>query len=94
MFPTAPDELWVELAEGFSSEEIIKLSVPVYVKHFDEEELGALAEFYESPLGKKVIQKMPMVMQESLAVGNEYAQRKATEIIGRLKGEGYEPRAP
>ena len=94
MFPTVPEELWKELAEAFSSQEIIELSIPIYVKHFDEEELAALATFYESPLGTKVIQKMPVVMQESMLIGNEYRQRKATEIIDRLKAEGHEPRAP
>jgi hypothetical protein len=91
VFPTVPDELWVEIIQGISSEEIVQLSIPPYVKHFSEEELAAMVELYKSPLGKAILEKMPAVQYETMVVGNEWGQRKSTEIIEKLKSAGYEP---
>lgn len=90
-FPTVPDELWVEVAGSVSADEIVQLSIPPYVKHFSEEELAALIEFYESPIGKSLLEKMPVVAHETMMIGNEWGQRKVTEIVEKLQAAGYTP---
>lgn len=90
-FPSVPAELWKEFAQMLDPDEMTALIIPLYDKHFTLEEIQALAAFYESPAGKKFIATMPALMQDSMAVGNEWGQRKAAELIGRLKERGYEP---
>ncbi len=90
-FPSVPSKLWKEMAAMFDADEMTELVIPLYDKHFTLEEIQALAAFYESPAGKKFIATMPALMQDSMAVGNEWGQRKAAELIGRLKERGYEP---
>jgi hypothetical protein len=90
-FPSVPAELWKEFAQMLDPDEMTDLILPLYDKHFTLEEIQALAAFYESPAGKKFIATMPALMQDSMAVGNEWGQRKAAELIGRLKERGYEP---
>jgi len=38
----------------------------IYMKHFTEKEIKDLLAFYKSDTGKKMIAKMPVVMQESM----------------------------
>ena len=90
-FPTVPDELWAEIAGSVSSDEIVRLSLVPFVKHFSEAELSAMIEFYTSPIGKAVLKKMPQVQYETMIIGNEWGQRKATEILEKLRSAGHEP---
>ena len=93
-FPTVPDELWAEIAGTVSSEEIVQLSIPPYVKFFSEEEISAMIEFYKSPVGKAMVEKMPLVQYETMMIGNEWRQRKAAEIVEKLRSAGHDPKGP
>ncbi|HEU4429094.1 MAG TPA: DUF2059 domain-containing protein [Myxococcota bacterium] len=90
-FPHVPVEVWDELAALLPPSEAAELIVPIYAKHFEQQELEALLVFYESPAGRKLLAKMPEVMQESLEVGNDWGRRKAQELLERLKERGFEP---
>ena len=90
-FPSVPAGVWKEFAQLLDPEEMTDLIIPRYDKHFTLEEIQALAAFYESPAGRKVIATMPTLMQESMALGNEWGQHKAAELIRSLKERGYEP---
>jgi hypothetical protein len=91
LYPSVPGELWDELASLFTPGEMVELVVPIYDKHFDQEELEALLAFYESPTGRKLLSKMPAVMQESVGVGNAWGQKKALELMKRLTERGFKP---
>jgi len=90
-FPHVSAETWDELASLLPPAEAADLIVPIYAKHFEQEELEALLAFYESPTGQKMLAKMPEVMQESIEVGNDWGRRKAQELIEKLKERGFEP---
>jgi len=53
----------------------------MYVEEFTESELGELNKFYQTPLGKKTLQKMPALM----AKGAEIGQRKVQEHLPELQ---------
>ena len=91
VFPTVPDELWAEIAGSVSSDEIMQLSLAPFVKHFSEAELSAMIEFYTSAVGKAVLEKMPAVQYETMIIGNEWGQQKASEILEKLRSAGHEP---
>ncbi|UZE95658.1 DUF2059 domain-containing protein [Alkalimarinus alittae] len=63
--------------------------VDVYVDVFSEEELKELVAFYKSPLGKKLIVKMPQLMQESMGL----AQKQMQSIIPKIKQLSQEMQA-
>lgn len=46
----------------------------IYQKSFSQKEIDDLVAFYRSPSGQVVIQKMPMVMQQSLALSQAKMQ--------------------
>lgn len=63
--------------------------VDVYVDVFSEEELEELVAFYKSPLGQKLIVKMPQLMQESMGL----AQKQMQSIIPKIKALSQEMQA-
>ena len=50
-----------------------------------------LIAFYSSPIGKRLVGQLPIVMQESMAVGNEWNTRKVNEVVEALKAKGFNP---
>lgn len=53
----------------------------VYAKHFSADELDGLIDFYKSPIGQKMITKMPELTADSMQIGMEISE----EILERLK---------
>jgi hypothetical protein len=86
-----PEEIWEELSLSVSAKELIDLALPIYVRNFSEEELAALVSFYKSPLGRTIIERMPIVMYESNTALGEWNQNKLRGIYEKLKAAGYEP---
>lgn len=74
--------------------ELSDLIVPVYHKHFTHAEIKELMRFYRSDLGLKMIEVMPTLVQESMAVGQRWGHSIAPEIqirvLERLQAEGVE----
>jgi hypothetical protein len=66
--------------------------VGVYAKHFAAEDVKGLVAFYNTELGKKLIGVMPALMQESVVVSQQWAEREMPRIgrvlDERLKKEG------
>ncbi len=54
---------------------------PIYSKHFTHDELKELIEFYKRPLGKKIIEKMPVVSYEGTVAGQSWG----IELVPLLK---------
>jgi uncharacterized protein len=59
--------------------------VPIYDRHFTAAELAQLVAFYQTDLGKKTIEVMPMVMKESVAAGQVWGQKMAPKLMSRLE---------
>lgn len=66
-------------------EDLMDLLVPVYVKHFEEETLRAMVDFYKSPAGQASIKVLPVVLQEVLPSVNIWAENTATGAAKRLE---------
>ncbi len=45
--------------------------IEIYSNHFTEEEVKGFITFYESDIGKSMVRKMPMIMQDSMLVSQE-----------------------
>ncbi len=57
---------------------------PIYVKlyksSFTEEEIKGMVEFYKTPAGKAVINKLPVVMQQTLVEVNKLIRRMQPKL--------------
>jgi uncharacterized protein len=57
-----------------SASELVDLLVPFYKKHYTEEELKQMIEFYKSPLGQKIVEKLALISQDSYIIGVEWGK--------------------
>jgi len=90
-FPQVPESVWVEFAEFLNPAELTQLAIPIYDRHFTMGELQALIDFYTTPVGQQVVKKLSIVAEESIAIGQQWGQTKAVEILQRLAEQGYQP---
>ncbi len=58
---------------------------PVYQKHFNLFELSQLVEFYQSPLGQKLVRVSPQLLNETLQLGSEWGLSLVPEIVTRVR---------
>jgi hypothetical protein len=90
-FPAVPDEFWDEAKKEFSEAgKLEELVIPIYSKYYTLEEINAIIDFYNTPTGKKMIETMPAVMQESMAAGQAWGMEIAKRISTKLKEKGFE----
>jgi len=88
-FTDVPAEFWEKMKAEINADEIVNLCIPVYAKFYTEDEIVALLQFYKTPIGQKVIQVTPQLMQESMQVGRAWGQKLTEKIVHELTEKGY-----
>ena len=80
------DALVPVLLEGMDARlnEMIDQVAALYARTFSTEELREVVAFYRGPTGQKFVQRMPLIMQESMLIGQRFGQSVATEIRDRM----------
>ena len=56
----------------------------VYANNFTAAELRDIEAFYRQPVGQKMLEKMPAISQQALAVGQEIGRKAADDLRQRL----------
>jgi len=88
-YSSVPNEFWDEFIKEAKTDELFNLIIPVYVKHYTDEEMKQLIEFFKSPLGKKMVEKMPLIAQDSYSAGEKWGQAVGERVAKKLKEKGY-----
>ncbi|MCG8354672.1 MAG: DUF2059 domain-containing protein [Kiloniellales bacterium] len=60
------------------------LSAELYARHFTAAELDEVIAFYRTPVGQKTIEKLPVITQESIRLGEAWGGAVALEAIQGL----------
>ena len=97
--PNLPEEAYAilheELADAFrsASADLIASNAQLYLQHLTPDEIAELNNFYSTATGKKMLNIIPMLMQQSLYLGQEWIQKMDRDLRrtwrARLKQEGY-----
>jgi hypothetical protein len=61
--------------------------VTIYAKNFSLEDIQGLIQFYETPLGKRVVKALPEVSQQSQRMGVEMEQNAAITVLRGMSNE-------
>lgn len=88
-FPEVPNDWWERFLAKVDPTEIDALVAVIYDKYFTAEEITALIEFNRTSVGRAINAKMPMVMQESFVVGQQWGQSLAEEVLLELEADGW-----
>lgn len=83
--PNVPQEFWDKFAAKVSSDELIEMTVPVYEKYFSHDDIKELIEFYESPIGRKLVKAQPMIIRDSMEIGSQWGRNLAQQIVQELR---------
>jgi hypothetical protein len=84
------------LTNDIKWEELKPLLVNLYIQEFSEKELTELIAFYQSPIGKKMVEKQPLLMQKASQVGQTYATSKQESLQTKMNAviAKYQPAKP
>jgi len=55
-----------DLIRNMPMDEMVQAMIPAYQKHFTHGDIEAMNTFYSSPVGQKVLEELPAVMQEGM----------------------------
>ena len=69
----------------FDPDQITDQLVGIYDKHFTDDEVKGLLQFYGSPLGQKVAAEMPRINRETQAVVRQVTGKAAREALAEVK---------
>jgi len=89
LYPDIPQKFWDDFAKEIKPDDLINLIVPVYDKYYTEEDIDQLIAFYNTPVGKKMTEVLPMITQESMAAGQVWGRKIAEKVAERLKEDRY-----
>lgn len=91
MKPNVPQLTWDMAKREVFDKEIIELNkklIPVYQKNFAPAEIKQLIEFYQSPLGKKLVDGTTKVGKESMQIAQTWGMSLGGKLNGYLTEKG------
>jgi hypothetical protein len=89
MAPDVPLTFWTMIKSKLEVDSFVDLFIPVYDRHFSHDDIKKLIQFYESPIGKKLLDLTPLIAQESYRIGEEWGQKLAFDVLNELRAQGY-----
>ncbi len=93
-FDIIQQEVMAVIGEELESGSFERLIVPVYAKYFNLEEVQELLAFYRTDIGRKTVEVMPLLTQESMQVGQNWGINIGPligqRVVQKLAEEGIE----
>ena len=83
--PEVKEEVWTSFMKKVNGDDLIELMILVYARHIEEADIDALITFYSSPAGQRFIEKQPLIMQESMGIGEEWGRRLGKQVQDEIE---------
>ena len=74
----------------YDADQVTEQLVGIYDKHYSEEEIKGLLQFYGSPLGQKVASEMPKISREIATAARAASSKAAREALAAVKEQNPE----
>ena len=74
-----------DLAPRFS--ELTNEVATLYATNFSDDELKSILAFYQSPVGKKLLQRQPQVIDNSMKFAQTWANKLSDEVTAKMREE-------
>lgn len=71
----------------YDTDQVSEQLVGIYDKHYSEQEIKGLLQFYGSPLGQRVAAEMPRISQEIQTAARAEGKKAATESLLAVKAQ-------
>ncbi|AND68671.1 hypothetical protein ATSB10_12170 [Dyella thiooxydans] len=86
--PCVPASYWNGFLDDQATRELSAKLVPIYQRHFTEQDVRGLLKFYRSPLGKKLLLEQPSIMAEVMQMGRQWGEQRAQAMMAQLQQNG------
>ena len=80
-----PEDFIEDFLDEVQFSELLAQIIPIYEKHLSHQDVKQLIEFFESPVGQKLIQKQPLITQESMVVGMAWGRKISMNVLQKLR---------
>jgi hypothetical protein len=85
--PKFMDTFSQKFAAGAPTAAVTTATVAIYARAFSMEDIQGLIQFYESPLGQRVVKTLPQVAEESQSTGVQIEQKAAMSTLESMQDE-------
>jgi len=82
--PKVPASFWDAFRKEVDVNELVDIVAAVYERHFTHDEIKELIKLYQTPIGKKLVQKQPLIAQESGAAGEVWGKQVSLRAVEKL----------
>jgi hypothetical protein len=89
-FDTHMKKMMDDLRKNMPVDEIVDAMIPAYQNHFTQSDIQAMNAFYSSPVGQKVLEQSPAVMQEGMQAAMPIMSKYLTEWKQRMQEDAKE----
>jgi len=86
--PCVPASYWNGFIDEQATRELNEKLVPIYQRHFTEQDVRGLLKFYHSPLGKKLLLEQPSIMAEVMQMGRQWGEQRTQAMMAELQKNG------
>ena len=83
--PAAVGAMQSVLGDPALVDDILNETVPIYARNFSADELKQITAFYRTPVGAKMLAKMPQLMGEGMQVGQQIVARRIGPMMQKLQ---------
>lgn len=82
-------ELMAEMVKRFSSRkgELIEQIAGIYAESMSVEDMRGVTAFYQSEVGRRMVEAQPDIMRQSMLAGQTWGQRIGAEIDAEMRRE-------
>ena len=80
-------KLLSDLVKNMPVDELTEVMIPSYQKHFTHGDIEAMNAFYSSPVGQKVLEELPAVMQEGMQAAMPMLSKYLSDWQEKVKAE-------
>lgn len=85
--PFIPEDVWTDVQSGLTGIDYVSIIQPIYAKYLSTEDAAKALEFYRTPAGKHVLQAMPPILGESVAVSQQKGRQVGRDAIEKHRAE-------
>jgi uncharacterized protein len=81
-------EIWDEFEKEFmktSMDDLVLMLVPVYEKYVTLQDLDDIIAFYKTPAGNKYAKNTPLIMQESMQIGQKWGLKLGQDFSRKMQ---------
>jgi len=86
-FETRMTKMMDDTMRSFPWDDMIQSMIPVYQKHLTKGDVNAMAAFYSTPTGQKLLKEMPQIMAEAMQTMMPMLRRHMEAMQERMQQE-------